>query len=528
MQQEIKEIIEKKNKISSFLEKGVLVSRDFLDNTSDFQLKETDTKEILFIDEDVIRLLKNKKRPEIDWIEFEKSKVLFEKEKDLKTYKKFLEYVDETVISKEEDKTMEIKKKVVVKTIFSYKKEPKKKELGDFVSFFNARFRDLKNILRNRQEFQNITSINRILEKKDRENISLIGIVKNKQLTKNNNVFLVLEDLTGEISVLINKNKPEIYNQAIDIVLDEVIGVNGVNGDNIVFANNIVWPDVAIDKKLKKTPDEVYTIFLSDLHVGSINFLENKFEKFLKWINSETGTEKQKKIAKKVKYIFVLGDIVDGVGVYPNQEHELIIQDLYKQYEKCAELLQKIPPDKKIIICPGNHDAMRLAEPQLPIYKDFSSLIWALSNVLMVSNPSMVNIHSSKSFPGINVLLYHGSSFDYFVANVDSLRSEGGYDRADLIMKFLLKRRHLAPPHSSTQHIPDEERDPLVIKDVPDIFASGHIHKTSMSNYRNISLICGSCWQSKTSFQEKLGHHPEPARVPIVNLQTREMRVLRF
>ena len=70
--------------------------------------------------------------------------------------------------------------------------------------------------------------------------------------------------------------------------------------------------------------------------------------------------------------------------------------------------------------------------------------------------------------------------------------------------------------------------DPLVINQVPDFFVSGHIHKAAAANYRNITLIAGSCWQSKTTFQEKVGHNPEPSRVPIVNLKTREVKILKF
>lgn len=113
------------------------------------------------------------------------------------------------------------------------------------------------------------------------------------------------------------------------------------------------------------------------------------------------------------------------------------------------------------------------------------------------------------------------------MANVDSIRNNGGYDRGDLIMKFLLKKRHLAPTHTSTLYVP-QDSDDLVIKNVPDIFVTGHIHKSIAANYRNITLISGSCWQSKTSFQEKVGHNPEPSRVPIVNLKTREVKILRF
>jgi DNA polymerase II small subunit len=68
----------------------------------------------------------------------------------------------------------------------------------------------------------------------------------------------------------------------------------------------------------------------------------------------------------------------------------------------------------------------------------------------------------------------------------------------------------------------------MIITKIPDFFVTGHIHKSVAANFRNITLICGSCWQSKTAFQEKVGHNPEPSRVPIVNLKNREVKILRF
>ena len=64
--------------------------------------------------------------------------------------------------------------------------------------------------------------------------------------------------------------------------------------------------------------------------------------------------------------------------------------------------------------------------------------------------------------------------------------------------------------------------------EIPDFFVSGHIHKSSVSHYGKTTLICGSCWQSTTKFQEKVGHHPEPCRVPIVNLKTRDVKLMKF
>ena len=119
-------------------------------------------------------------------------------------------------------------------------------------------------------------------------------------------------------------------------------------------------------------------------------------------------------------------------------------------------------------------------------------------------------------------------SFDFYVREVESIREFGGYDRADLLMKFLLQKRHLAPSYTSTLYVPDTTQDYLVIDKIPDFFISGHIHKSAAANYKNVTLISGSCWQSKTSFQEKVGHNPEPSRVPIVNLMTRQIKILKF
>jgi DNA polymerase II small subunit len=382
-------------------------------------------------------------------------------------------------------------------------------------------------LLRNRQELANTASISRIKQKRGRENIAIIGLVQDKQLTKNNNIILKLEDPSGAINVLVSKSKPELMELAKEITLDEIIGVAGANGSNIVFSNKILLPEIP-DKEMKTCPEESCAVFLSDLHVGSKNFLPKEFEHFLSWINGETGKAEQMELAAKTKYLFIAGDLVDGVGVYPEQDAELEVKDIYEQYRLCAEFLKRMPRRIKIVVCPGNHDATRISEPQPPLPEEFAKPVLQLPNVVAVSNPALIKIGCKNGFEGLDVLLYHGYSFDYYVANVDSIRRQGGYDKADLVMKFLLQRRHLAPSHSSTLYIPDPVRDFLVIERVPDLFVTGHIHKTAVSNYKNTTLICGSCWQSRTLFQEKVGHHPEPARVPIVNLKTRQIKILKF
>ncbi|MFC1801664.1 metallophosphoesterase [Nanoarchaeota archaeon] len=507
-----------KNKINNFLERKVLLSDDILKEIDDKTLEIDWPQDFLILNKENFSLLKEKK--EIDWQEFDKQRVLLELGKENN-------YSDYGLVEKEKV-GVEFSGGGRTSILQSYDKKTKKYGVQDFVRYFIHRYKALEKILRNRQELLDVVSINRIIKKTERENVALIGMIVEKNLTSNGNLLLKVEDLTGSIKVLVSKKNPELFEEAKDLVLDEVIGLTGMNGDKIVFTNKLFWPDIPFNKDLKKTPDEVYALVLADIHVGSIDFLPDGFDRFLKWINGEVGNEKQKEMAKKTKYIFICGDLVDGVGIYPSQESELVIKDIYKQYEECANLLKQIPADKQLIICAGNHDALRLAEPQPILAKDFAKPLFDLPNTTFVSNPATVTIHASENFSGLDVLLYHGYSLDYYYTQVDKLRLNKAMDKPHLILKFLLKKRHLAPSHSSTLYIPDAVEDPLVINKIPDLVVTGHIHKPGATNYRNITIVCGSCWQAKTSFQEKVGHEPEPGKIPIINLQTREIKFLNF
>ena len=415
-----------------------------------------------------------------------------------------------------------------VNVIFSYNYKNKKKEVQDFVNYFKKRYEFLKRLLLLRPELQDSVSIARLSRKQEGDVVSIIGLVFNKLQTKNDNIILILEDQTGTHQVLFNKNKNELYNLAKDIVLDEVIGISGVVGNGIIFCNAVFFPDIPINHELKKSPDETYAVFISDIHFGIKNFLSGDFMKFIMWLRGEYGTGQQREIANKIKYLFVTGDVVEGVGIYPGQEEDLDIKDIYDQYEEATKYFKMIPEKIKIIICGGNHDAMRMSESQPVFDKNISKGFYEIPNMIIVSNPALVNIHSSEGFPGFDVLMYHGASFPYFADNVPSIRDKGGIFRCDLIMKFLLQKRHLAPSHSSTLYIPDESSDHLVIEKVPDIFVSGHIHQITVSNYRNVSLINSSCWVVQSEDNAKRGIVPHPAKIPLINLKTREIKIMDF
>ena len=494
---------------------------------------------------------------EINWQGFDEARVIREKGGDRKMYRAFLDILDyasnphnkkigkmlesvskeaprlrDTDVIIEQDKGVEdFDNSLMVLDI--YNEDSKEREVQDFVNYFKARYNSLKNILVSRQSLQNVTSINRIKSRFERGNVGVIGIVNEKRVTKNGNILFGLEDLTGGISVLVNKNKGELFEIAKDILLDEVVGINGMcdpgfGGRSIIFCDEIIFPEIPMDQEFKKLDKEVYAVFTGDVHLGNKFFCAEPFLRFIDWINGMAGSREQREIAKKIKYLFFVGDLVEGVGVYPNQDKDLDIKDVYEQYSVFADLISKIRKDVKVVVIGGNHDAIRIAEPQPFLDKKLAAPLYKLPNVVIANNPATINICSSPTFSGFDILLYHGFSFPYVSENVESIRANGRLKRPDLIMKTLLQKRHLAPPHNSSLYVPDSRDDPLVIKKVPDFFISGHIHRTSVVNYKHISLIGCGCWVEQTEDQRKRGIEPDPSRVILVNLQTREMKLLYF
>jgi len=411
-----------------------------------------------------------------------------------------------------------------IEVLQSYEDEPQKREVKDFVSYMKMRYNALRKVLLQRGELQNALSIAHALTKGTREEATVIGLVSKKEETKNGSWVLELEDPTGTLKIIVSAQARDLLGTVDEIVLDEVIGVTGVTGTGVLYAKKVYFPEFPMIE-YKKTEDDVALVFISDLHVGSKLFAKEEFERFLCWINGEYGTEEQRGLARKVKYLIISGDLIDGVGIYPGQEKELTMQDVYQQYDALGEYLSQIRSDIKMVLCGGNHDALRLSEPQPPLSREFARSLYKLKNVTIVSNPALVRVH--KMF---DILLYHGFCFDYYLNNVEYLRKAGGYDASDVMLEFALRKRHIAPTHISTLYIPDPNRDPLVIERIPDFFVSGHIHyDVKVRTYKNVTLIGNCSFQYKTTFQQKLGHtNVTWGKAVVVSLKTRAVTVLDF
>ena len=409
-----------------------------------------------------------------------------------------------------------------VKVLSKIQGPGKKYNVADFVTHFRNRFNTIRNMLDGRAELKNLVSIDKISNY--RQGMSVIGIVSSKNMTKNKNIIFEVEDFTGKLKILVNQNKKEIYEKAQDIAQDSVIGFTGSGSRDIFFANDVIFPDAYLMER-KRSPEEEYALFLGDIQVGSKIFMEKNFEKFIDYLNGKVPNTPE---IDKIKYLFLVGDVVEGVGVFPKQENELLIKDLEGQFEKLAELLSKIRKDITIIISTGNHDGVRMMEPQPVLDEKYAWPIYSMKNVVLTGNPSYVNIGAKKGYSGINVLLYHGFSYPFYADTVPKFVKTGHVmNKPTLIMAHLLKHRHLAPDHKSVQSAPLEE-DGLLIREVPDIFVSGHTHKLEMNYYNNILLISTATWEEQNKFQERMSNEPDFCKVPLLNLKTGKVKILDF
>jgi DNA polymerase II small subunit len=394
-------------------------------------------------------------------------------------------------------------------------------EYMQFVQYFRDRYSRLSEIIRGRVNARPMESLKRrnFRHGIDRspEEISLIGMVSDCSSTTNGHRILSLEDPTGSFSVLIRNTDKELFELASKILLDEVIGVTGsiTNDGNLMIASKIVQPDVPNNVQ-RGTGSHGKVVLISDVHVGSSQFLEDAWLDFLDFLKGKSESEVMRELAASIRYLIVAGDLVDGIGIYPDQEMELDILDVYEQYKKAAEYFREIPEHIRVIISPGNHDAVRQAEPQpaLPekIQADFPQ------NVIFVGNPAFLDLD------GVRILIYHGRSIDDLVASIHGVTYQ---EPAGAVLE-MVKRRHLAPTYGSRVSISPEKKDYFVIDPLPDIIHTGHVHTLGVQRYKNILLVNSGTWQGQTEFQKRVNLTPVPARIPIVDLADCTYKILTF
>lgn len=387
----------------------------------------------------------------------------------------------------------------------------------DFLRLFRSKFELLSNMLKQRHNLAPVP-IAELKKRPKNETVDLIGIINKKWTTKKGHLAFEIEDMETKCIALVMEKEKETTKKAERILEDNVVGIKGTKlSDDFIIIKEIYWPDLPI-KSAKTLNEDVYSAGISDLHIGSKLFYEEQFQRFLNYINGKDLSPKQQEKVGKIQYLFVNGDNVSGIGVYPNQFDDLIIKDIYEQYTKFEDLMLQIPEYIQIFICPGQHDAVRRAEPQPAIDKEFVPRLSKLRNFHFISSPSWVETEGLKN------LIYHGPSVHDLISSVSFLTMSKPQEG----MVELLKKRDLMPKYGGKNPYVPEKKDYMVIKEEPDLVWFGDMHHNGYMNYRGTTVINTGTWEGQTDFQKKIGHTPTPCIMPTINLRTRQISETHF
>ena len=381
--------------------------------------------------------------------------------------------------------------------------------LDNYVKLFNHRYQTLSRMVRRNPIMREAGSLRGF--ETDGE-VKVLGMVAEARPIRNGRLRVVLEDPEARQPVLFTEPEGGSYN----ILPDEVIGIAGrlsPRGDMLYANGPPVRPSLGRLREPRRATDPHKALFISDLHIGSNTFQKREWQRFIAWLNGEVDFHPG--WVPRPGYLVMVGDVVDGIDAYPDQEKDLEITDIWEQYAALAEYVAQMPTDLQIVILPGNHDAVRLMEPQLPLPERVREFF--PSNVTFTANPVLLDL------AGVRVLAYHGKSMDDLV----SLR-ELGYDRPHLAMKEMLNRRHLAPQYGSKTPLAPEPHDHLIIHEVPELFVTGHVHACRVDQHQGILLVNPGTWQAQTDYQRMMNFQPDPARAVAVDLQSFDTRVLDF
>ena len=393
-------------------------------------------------------------------------------------------------------------------------------KMYDILSCFNNRLETIRKMLIDSRilPYKRPTRVAEVTGNKSRyrsDGCTMIGLVSEPRHDKRGSLRFTLEDETGQIEcVLYNRDESKEHPLNSGLMPDDVIGVTGIlkqeRGKRDVFdVEDIHFPPLNHHEKNSAPLDQAVSVaFLSDVHLGSKTFLEAQWHKMVEWFNTDP-------LAKTIRYFVISGDGVDGVGIYPNQQKELAIPDLFNQYGGLARLLEPLPDWVDVLLLPGNHDAVRPAEPQPALDPELQQ---DYNNTTFVGNPCDFSLH------GVRILSYHGKSIDDFVSKMRNV----SYDRPEAAMRAMIDRRHLAPSWGGKTPLAPEPEDNLVIRTIPDIFVTGHVHGHHVSDYKGVKLIHSSTWQDQTGYQRTLGFQPRPAILTVVNLHTHETASIPF
>ena len=382
----------------------------------------------------------------------------------------------------------------------------------EFRQYFMDRYRRLRMILGERMSFQSVVEARRM--RREQEATLALMLLEKRETEKA--LIIEAEDETGIIRVVVPRRSQKPYEEAVRILPDSVFAAKVRRIDNSFMAQEIHLPDIPIARENSGGPD-LNLCLISDTHVGSKKFRRDLFESFLDWINRGRDGE-----VRRIRYLLIAGDLVDGIGVFPGQRWELEETSVKRQLEQAADLLAEIPGHIKIILSVGNHEPVEKALPQPPLQGEYREAVLRRHEVILVGNPARVEIG------GRSILMYHGQGLDDVIQALPDISYNTLQEDVGKLLRTLIRHRHLSPVYGENTPILPLPRDYLVIEEPPHILHTGHIHVAHAENYRGVRLINTGAWQEQTSYQKSVGLQPTVGTMALVNLGTLEVKLRRF
>lgn len=379
-----------------------------------------------------------------------------------------------------------------------------------FVSLYRSRFIKIARLFppESNDEFLEIDDY-RDLDN-TRKKIQVIGMVFRKNISKEGNLVLDLEIPTHDkeefgIRRFVVKKDDVLFEKKDQLLEDDVIRIKAEWLGNIGIVKDIEYPDLNQQISPKRTENDVGILYISDLHFGSKHTNKKKINKVVEFL-------KYNQRASFIKYVVIVGDNVEGIGIYPEQEKELEVVEIDKQYKQFMEFIESLPDHVVPIFIPGNHDATTRNEPTQIILKDLVD-----KYKYSLPNPVYVDIH------GVKHLIYHGTSLDSYINTIPGMSyQEGGKAAIEMV-----KRRHLSSILNGNPVAPFEQ-DILVMDELPHVFPLGHIHKRFHLKYKGMYIINPGTFQEQTPFQKKVNLNPDVGYGYVLNLRTMELMSVTF
>ncbi len=382
----------------------------------------------------------------------------------------------------------------------------------EFIELMRRRFQFLKSLLVKKSGVDPIP-ISNLLNSTSRngDRVLVVGMILEKRVLRDFSIRMVVDDESGSIPVIFKKGS-RYWDKADKVPVDSVIAIKGTFINGRLYADSFRIPDLN-GELVEPGSASGKVVLISDIHMGSRYFNDQAFERFVRWLNSE--------YAKDVKFLVICGDLVDGIGVYPNQEEELKIVDVYKQFQLASSFLERIPKDVRVIYIPGNHEPVRQAEPQPVVPEEYlNHLLEVRPDLIALPNPAMIDIS------GVRILLYHGRSLNAIFKHIPGLQPIRPETVVEA-MKWILRLRHLAPIYGEHPIAPESE-DWLLIDQVPHILHVGHIHVYGVGEYNGVKIVNSGTFENETPYIKSLGIEVTVGKAPILDLKSLEVEVRDF